>query len=194
MTNLDLSGARDALAALPGAVTLGTSEMSNASSTPVDAVVANGTADCATNGAKEGVQADGKGVEEGKAHLRVPVRSDIPLLRQLFKAPPKLQRKAKRGWKRAKKVVGVDVASRSSTPKPKKGDHDVSPPNEHVHEHSVWEDVAREDLNNAINRTKQYALDMVRINDARAVEDYYSELLADAVNKGDLKFDKKYLE
>jgi hypothetical protein len=194
MTNLDLSGARDALAALPGAVTLGTSEMSNASSTPVDAVVANGTADGATNGAKEGVQADDKGVEEGKAYLRVPVRSDIPLLRQLFKAPPKLERKAKRGWKRAKKAVGVDVASRSSTPKPKKGDHDVSPPNEHVHEHSVWEDVAREDLNNAINRTKQYAMDMVRLDNTRTIEDYYSELLANSINKGDVKFDKRYLE
>jgi hypothetical protein len=190
MTNFDLAGARDALAALHGEVTLGTSEVSNASSNPVEGVVTKGAVSCKQNGE----ECNGKGVEKGKAHLRVPARSDIPLLRQLFKAPPKLERKAKRGWERAKKVVGVDVASRSSTPKPKQGDHDVSPLNEHVHEHSVWEDVAREDLGNAIGRTKQYAMDMHCLDNSRSVEDFYSELLATMISKGDLKFDAAYLE
>lgn len=169
MTLLDLNNAHDTLAQLSDDQGLGTSEASNPPSSPTaERIGSVGSAD------------------EGKARLRRPVRSDVSLLTQLFKAPPS---KMKKELKRAKNAV-VD---RASTPKPKK-DHDVSPPNEHVHEHSVWEDVAKEDLQRGLERAAQYAKDMVRINDSKNAEEYFSELLAEAIKGGDMKFDTKYLE
>jgi hypothetical protein len=37
-------------------------------------------------------------------------------------------------------------------------------------------------------------MDIHGINEARAVEDYFGEILADAINKGDPKFKKLFLE
>ena len=81
-----------------------------------------------------------------------------------------------------------------ATPKPK-GDHDETPPNEHVHEYSLWEEIAKEDLVQALERAGQYAKDMVRIHgDENTVEGYYSEMVAEAIKGGSLKFDQSYLK
>jgi hypothetical protein len=133
---------------------------------------------------------DGRDTSEGKAHLRGPIRSDLPLRNQLFKTPPKLDKKTRRKSKMAKKVI-ID-SNRSSTPKQTKGS--LTPPTEHVHEHSVWGDVAREDLANVLVRAKQYAEDMHENDSSKSKEDYYSELLAAVIKKGPLEFDTKYLE
>ena len=85
------------------------------------------------------------------------------------------------------------MGDRVSTPKPKP-EHDETPPNEHVHEYSMWEDIVKEDLTQALDRTVQYAKDMVRVNNARTMESYYSEMVAEAINNGGLKFDKKHLQ
>ena len=133
---------------------------------------------------------DRRATSEGKAHLRAPVRSDLPLRNQLFKTPPKLATKARRKFKIAKKVI-LD-ADRPSTPKPT--EESATPPTEHVHEHSVWGDVAREDLANVLVRAKQYAEDMFENDESKSTEEYYSELLAEVIKKGPLEFDASFLK
>lgn len=86
----------------------------------------------------------------------------------------------------------VGATDRAATPKPD-SIHPETPPNEHVHEHSDWADLATEDLSRALSRTAQYARDMMKQETGRTAEDYYSEKVADAIKKGEFKFDPKYL-
>ena len=92
------------------------------------------------------------------------------------------------------RIANKSITESDRLTTPKQAKENVTPPNEHVHEHSVWEDVARESLEIALGRAKTYAEDMHKKDDSRSEEEYYSELLADAIKKGELKFDPKYLE
>jgi hypothetical protein len=59
----------------------------------------------------------------------------------------------------------------------------------------LWEEAAKENLTSALKRAGQYAQDMVRIHgDKNTVEGYYSEIVAEAIKDGALKFDKSYLK
>lgn len=84
----------------------------------------------------------------------------------------------------------VGARDRSATPT----NDENTPPNEHVHEHSDWEELASEDLNLALRRAQQYAEDMVKKNPGKTLEEFYSEKVAEAINKGGLKFDKTLLK
>lgn len=85
------------------------------------------------------------------------------------------------------------IGDGETTPKPKM-EEDVTPPNEHFHEHNFWEDVAKEDLVWALQRAVQYARDKVKVDPAKTAEEYYSELVAEVIKQGDLKFDASYLQ
>lgn len=177
MTSLDLSGATAALAALP--------EADSNPSTNTSGISNKSVLDAAEKNVGDAVD------DEGKAHLRTHMRTDYPLLNQLFKPPPARERKQRRRFRGTKTLV--DSSRRSSTPKAK-GKELISPPNEHVHEQSVWEEIAKEDLGKALQRAVQYAIDMHRIDNSRTAQDYYSELVTGVINKGEVEFDAKYLK
>ena len=124
---------------------------------------------------------------DGKAHLRDDVRSDMPLLKQLFKQPPKPVKMGK--MKVTRRLL------EAANPSLRKSKHkNTSPPNEHTHEASIWHEIAIEDVTNAIKRMGTAAKDMHKLDDSKTVEEYYSETLADIINKGEIKFDPKYLQ
>ena len=122
---------------------------------------------------------------EGKARMRGPVRSELSLHKQLFKQLPPPARKKKITRNRTE-------AGHSSTRKKKHSN--TSPPDEHVHEHSTWMAFALEDLDRALKRLAVGAKDEHKINDSKTVEEYYSENLADQINKAEMLFDSKYLK
>ena len=121
-------------------------------------------------------------VPGGKAHLRGNVRSDVPLLKQLFKMPPKPTKKKLKVTK-----------GRADTTKAIKSNN-TSPPSEHIHEHSTWVNVAVEDITRGLKRLAEAASDLHKIDDSKTIEEYYSEILANVVKEADVKFDPKYLQ
>ncbi|KAK5168954.1 uncharacterized protein LTR77_006263 [Saxophila tyrrhenica] len=119
--------------------------------------------------------------EEGKAHLRGPLRSELDLHKQLFKAPPvKKTKKNRVTWDRHAgrfKRIG-----------------NRSPPEEHYHEYDTWAKVAEEDVERGLQRLVMAAKDQARISDAKTPAEWYSERVAELLSKQELKFDEKALK
>lgn len=126
--------------------------------------------------------ADADTLEEGKAHLRTRVRSDVPLLQQLFKRPPKI-------GKRVRSKVTRKAFAGPSTPKA--SDHNGIP---HFHEHTTWTNVAKEDIERGLQRLATAARDEHQIDGSKTVQDYYSEKLAEVIKRAEIKFDVTYLQ
>ncbi len=128
---------------------------------------------------------------EGKAHLRGPTRSDVPLHYQLFKHP---------SWPRKKlrpRLSRTYVGSPHSHEHSHHDDHLselVSPPNEHVHEQDTWVQFAMEDIDRGLKRLIVAARDLRKMDDSKSAEEYYSETLADVVKKQEMAFDERKLQ
>ena len=123
---------------------------------------------------------------KGKARLRAPVRKDVPLLNQLFKAAPRPVRKKVKVTRRR-----LDV-NNATTSEPKKSDK--TPPEYHVHEHSTWLNMALEDVARGLKRLARAAKDENLIDDSKTVEEHYSENLAKEIKEVEIEFDLKYLQ
>ena len=125
------------------------------------------------------------------------MRSELPLLNQLFKAAPSKPAKGGSSRKKGKVVtrrggLGTEVPEEESENRGRDGG--PSPPEEHVHEGNTWMQVAVEDLENALKRLTQAARDIQRQDDSRPVEQVYSEKLAEVIKRGKMAFDRKALE
>lgn len=124
---------------------------------------------------------------EGKAHLRARVRGDVPLLRQLFKRPPKAPNVVKRVRKvTSKALTGVNV----NEPREAEDQNHI----DHVHEGSTWTHVAMEDISRGLERLAMAADDLHLIDGNKTIEEYYNEKLAQVLKAGKIQFDPKYLE
>ena len=121
-------------------------------------------------------------VAEGKAHLRAGFRSELDLHKQLFKKPPRPPKPSDKKRKVTKRPGTARAPS------------DRSPPNEHVHENSIWLDIAVEDVSTALKRLAVAAQDLNRLDNSKSVGDHYSAVLADIIKKGEIGFDSKYLQ
>ena len=135
--------------------------------------IANGTSEA------DPKENDPPGKGNLRAHVRSRVRSDVPLLRELFKSPAKRRR-------------GKVTNRALDTPRP--APNNPTPPNEHVHEHSIWMTAASEDIEHGLARLATAAEDSHRIDDSKTVEEYYSEKLAELIQSGRIRFDPSYLQ
>ncbi|KAK3687115.1 hypothetical protein LTR37_019145 [Vermiconidia calcicola] len=121
-------------------------------------------------------------IAEGKAHLRAGFRSELDLFKQLFKKPPRPPKPPNKKRRVTKRPGTARAPS------------DRSPPNEHVHENSIWLDIAVEDVFTALKRLAVAAQDLSRLDNSKSVADHYSEVLADVIKKGEIGFDSNYLQ
>jgi hypothetical protein len=123
------------------------------------------------------------------------MRYDLPLLNQLFKAPPPQPRRSvrrKRSRVTFRRVLGN--SSSTATPTATKGKSDISPPNEHVHEHTTWIDYAIEDVDHSLKRLVMAGKDLHRLDNSKTETEHYSEKLAELIQKQEFKFDPAALK
>jgi hypothetical protein len=131
-------------------------------------------------------------IEKGRAHLRGPFRSELDMHKQLFKAPlPKPVRPLKRKKYKTKLIAPPPKTASSSSGSRANGG--VSPPNEHVHEFTMWPQYAEEDLERGLKRAQQLAEDTWRNDQSRSITQVYSELVSRMIKKQGIVFDASYL-
>ena len=129
--------------------------------------------------------------DEGKAHLRAPVRDNIPLLKQLFKQPPK-QASRRRAKVTRRRLLDPIATSANNTTGRKKADSPLLAG--HVHENSTWVKLAVEDVERGLERLATAAKDEHKIDPTKTVEEYYSETLAEIIKGAEIKLDPKHLQ
>ncbi|KAK4545131.1 hypothetical protein LTR36_003682 [Oleoguttula mirabilis] len=117
----------------------------------------------------------------GKAHSGISVR-DFGL------AQPKPRRSSAL-------TSGVSRADRerNSTPTPSKGHSYVTPGSPEFGEHSIWEGIAEEDVEKALQRLTRLAQDEHKKDRGKSIEQYYSERLAKLIKGAEIKFDYSVL-
>lgn len=126
---------------------------------------------------------------EGRAHLRGPLRSELSLYKQLFKAPP--PRPAKR--KKPKQALIRDAGELAVSPTTLH-QYDTPPTTEHVHEQNTWVTVALEDIDRGLKRLVMAAKDQKLIDNSKTAAQHYSGYLARAIKAQELQLDPEELK
>ncbi len=129
---------------------------------------------------------------EGRAHLRGPLRSELSLYKQLFKAPP--PRPAKPAKRKKPKQALIRDAGEPAVSPTTLHRYDAPPTTEHVHEQNTWVTVALEDIDRGLKRLVMAAKDQKLIDNSKTAAQHYSGYLARAIKAQELQLDPEELK
>ncbi|KAK5124467.1 hypothetical protein LTR85_001684 [Meristemomyces frigidus] len=86
-------------------------------------------------------------------------------------------------------VLRAERERNLSTPTPNKVKENVTPDASDFMEHSIWEGIAEEDVEKALQRLAMLAKDEFKKDRGKSVEKYYSDRLAKLLKGAEIKFD-----